>query len=278
MSDVEFEESWNSWHEARLRTVTAPHGIAALVATHWLSAEPQQLEGLEGSWRLDGGAIVGDDFTIDEGGETLVGGLLLRHFRRDDDVALRVLDPEAASRASVAGIDAYPADEAWALRGRFHPAEAGTTVEMNLVDGYVESSQLAGTIALEVDGRDVELVATGDASGMLVVFGDTTNGDETYRFRFLRLRADAGGGEIEVDFNRAFLPPCAFADFYVCPFPPPQNRLDVPVRAGEKAVVRRSAGEGGAGAGGAVAGSADLGGAAGGSADGGGAAAGSAVA
>ncbi|WP_368496833.1 DUF1684 domain-containing protein [Herbiconiux sp. A18JL235] len=242
MSDSEFEKAWGSWHEARLRTVTAPHGTASLVATHWLTAEPQRLHGLEGSWHLDDGAVVGDDFTIEEGGETLVGRLLLRHFRRDDDVAVRVLDPEATSRASVDGISAYSPDEAWVLKGRFTPAPVDATVELHLVDGYVESSRLAGTIALEVDGREVELVATGDASGMLVVFGDTTNGDETYRFRFLKLRADAGGGEIEVDFNRAYLPPCAFADFYVCPFPPPQNRLDVPVRAGEKSVVRSTEG------------------------------------
>ena len=69
----------------------------------------------------------------------------------------------------------------------------------------------------------------------------TTSGDETYRFRFLTLRADGGAGEIDVDLNRAYLPPCAFSDFYVCPLPPLQNRLTVPVRAGEKTVVRKEA-------------------------------------
>ncbi|MGD8194082.1 DUF1684 domain-containing protein [Herbiconiux sp. P18] len=234
----EFEQAWNAWHEARLRVVTAPHGLASLVATHWLSPEPQRLEGLEGDWCLDGAAIVGDGFTLEEGGEVLVGSRLLRHFRRDDEVALRVLDSEAASRASVTGIDAYIPDEAWVLKGQFTPAAEGSTVDLEEIDGYSESTELAGTVAVEIEGEQVEFVATGPRTGMQVVFADASSGAETYRFRFLKLRADGGAGPIEVDFNRAYLPPCAFADFYVCPLPPAQNRLSVPVRAGERHVTR----------------------------------------
>jgi hypothetical protein len=41
-------------------------------------------------------------------------------------------------------------------------------------------------------------------------------------------------GELTVDFNKAYNPPCAFNDYSTCPLPPAQNRLDLPVRAGEK--------------------------------------------
>ena len=51
--------------------------------------------------------------------------------------------------------------------------------------------------------------------------------------------ADADG-HVVVDFNRAYLPPCAFSDFYVCPLPPAGNRLDRPIRAGEKKVLLQS--------------------------------------
>lgn len=37
-----------------------------------------------------------------------------------------------------------------------------------------------------------------------------------------------------VDFNRAYNPYCAYNDRWVCPVPPPENRLDVPIEAGEK--------------------------------------------
>jgi uncharacterized protein (DUF1684 family) len=240
MSDAypsEFEAAWNSWHEARLRLVTAPHGIASLAGTHWLSPTPQTIDGLDGSWYLDGAAIVGDDFTIEEGGEVLVGRRIFRHFRRDDEVALRVLDPEAPTRASVAGIDAYMPDEAWVLRGRFEPAADGATLDVEEIDGYTETDALAGTVTVTIDGVEVALLATGSRTALEVVFADATSGSETYRFRFLTLRADGGAGPVEVDFNRAYLPPCAFADFYVCPLPPAQNRLPVPIPAGEKNIL-----------------------------------------
>ncbi|MCS5721413.1 DUF1684 domain-containing protein [Herbiconiux sp. CPCC 203406] len=249
-----FGEAWASWQTARLRAATAPYGLASLVATNWLSRSPQPLEGLPGTWRLDGGVIVGeglsgvDDVRLAEGGELELGRLLLRHHRRDDDVALRVLDPDAPSRAAVAGIDAFPPDPAWVLTGRFEPAADGSSVDIHEIDGYVESYALAGTVHLRIGGEEVALLATGARSGMQVVFSDTTSGGETYRFRFLRLRADVSNGHdggdsgapqpIEVDFNRAYLPPCAFADFYLCPMPAPQNRLRVAVRAGEKTVDR----------------------------------------
>jgi uncharacterized protein (DUF1684 family) len=239
-SPSEFEQALASWHEARLRLVTAPQGIAALVGTHWLTpgADPIAIERLDGTWRVEDGDIVGDDLTIEEGGEVLVGSRVLRHFRRDDEVALRVLDAEAPSRASVAGIDAYMPDEAWVLTGRFEAADEGATIDVEEIDGYTETSALAGTVTVMVGGEEVSLVATGPLTGMQVVFSDATSGIESYRFRFLKLRADGGTGPIEVDFNRAYLPPCAFADFYVCPLPPAQNRLTLPVRAGEKQVVR----------------------------------------
>jgi uncharacterized protein (DUF1684 family) len=233
----EFEESWQAWHRARMRTITGEHGLASLVATHWLSPDPQRLDGLDGEWYLDGSDIVGENFTIEQGGEVLVGGRVLRHFRRDDQVALRVLDPAAPTRAAVADVDAYMPDEAWDLTGRFTPALEGDTLAVEEIDGYVENESLAGTIALEIDGRPVEFVATGAPHSMQVVFSDATSGDETYRFRFLRLHAQPGSDEIEVDFNRAYLPPCAFADFYVCALPPAQNRLPLPIRAGEKKVI-----------------------------------------
>lgn len=241
-----FDEAWAGWRTARRRAATAPYGLASLVATNWLSPSPQSLEELPGTWWLDGGSIVGDgvpgneDVRLEEGSEVELGALLLRHHRRDDDVALRVLDPDAPSRAAVAGIHAFLPDPAWVLTGRFQPAADGASVDIHEIDGYVESYALAGTVHLQLGGEEVALLATGARSGMQVVFSDTTSGGETYRFRFLRLRASEGDGPqpIEVDFNRAYLPPCAFADFYLCPMPAPQNRLPVAVRAGEKTVDR----------------------------------------
>ena len=46
-------------------------------------------------------------------------------------------------------------------------------------------------------------------------------------------------GRTAIDFNRAYLPPCAFSDQFVCPLPAPGNRLPVRIAAGERAARRR---------------------------------------
>ncbi len=70
---------------------------------------------------------------------------------------------------------------------------------------------------------------------LFFVFADRTNGKETYGGgRFLYARAPDERGRVVLDFNRAYNPPCAFTPYSTCPLPPPENRLDLEVRAGEK--------------------------------------------
>ena len=82
----------------------------------------------------------------------------------------------------------------------------------------------------------------GYAGGLFLPFRDATNGTETYGAgRYLldsAKSADLGpGGEpgtLVLDFNFAFQPSCAFDPRFACPLAPPANRLDLPIRAGER--------------------------------------------
>lgn len=90
------------------------------------------------------------------------------------------------------------------------------------------------------DGIDYSLAAYWDDRELLLVFGDETNGDTSYGVgRFLRVLPDEDG-TITLDFNRAYLPPCAFSNFFNCPMPPRQNRFAVRVEAGERTVLAGS--------------------------------------
>jgi hypothetical protein len=65
-------------------------------------------------------------------------------------------------------------------------------------------------------------------------FTDATTGRQTYGGgRFLKAPLPAAGAT-ELDFNRAYNPPCAFTEYATCPIPLPQNRLDLAVTAGAK--------------------------------------------
>jgi uncharacterized protein (DUF1684 family) len=82
----------------------------------------------------------------------------------------------------------------------------------------------------------------GYAGGLYLPFGDATNGEETYGAgRYLldgAKSADLGGdparGTLVLDFNLAYHPSCAFDTRWACPLTPPENRLDLPIRAGER--------------------------------------------
>ena len=82
----------------------------------------------------------------------------------------------------------------------------------------------------------------GYAGGLFVPFRDATNGAQTYGAgRYLldaAKSADLGGdhvrGSLVCDFNFSYQPSCAFDPKWACPLAPPENRLDIPVPAGER--------------------------------------------
>ncbi|KQP70071.1 hypothetical protein ASF40_09580 [Microbacterium sp. Leaf288] len=233
--------------DARWRAVSSEHGIAALRHTHWLDTEPREYDGAPGVWRAVDGKVAGaglradapgapaDDVVLAPGEHLDVGSVRLKAISREGSPALRVFDPETPGRTRLRGILSFPHDDAWALPGIFRPAAEGEINVIRSVDGYEREEPAVGTIALEVDGSPVELTVTGDpAHGLSAVIADATSNIDAYRFRFLEIDAPAADGTVTVDFNQAYLPPCAFSDHYVCPLPPANNRLAVRVEAGER--------------------------------------------
>jgi len=237
--------AWERWRSERLATVTAPFGTASLDRTEWLSDEPRELAGLPGRWRgangvAVGGGIDGGEVRLAAGQEVEIAGLRVRGFDRHGS-GVRVFDPASTNRTSVRGIATYADDPAWRLVGRFRPAVDEVFVDVVAVDGLVSPARLAGEIDFETPEGPATLTVTGTAqAGYSAVLGDATNGVETYRFRFVDLGAgpSGSGDTFVVDFNRLFLPPCAFSSEYVCPTPLPGNRWTIPVRAGERTVDR----------------------------------------
>lgn len=82
----------------------------------------------------------------------------------------------------------------------------------------------------------------GYSGGLFIPFRDATNGHETYGAgRYLvdaaksaDLGSDEATGDLILDFNFATQPSCAFDPRWACPLAPPENRLDIEVRAGER--------------------------------------------
>lgn len=243
MGEHEFEAAFREWQRSRWQAVSAPYGTAALRHTHWLTADPAGFTGAPGRWHAEPAEVVGvlpdgAAVRLAPGEERDIDGVRLRAFERDGALALRVIDPDAPTRTSLVGIEVYPPSRERVVTGRFVPADDGATLDVTSVDGHESNDRLGGTIELEIDGVPVVLTVTRDDQGLSAVFADATSGGESYRFRFLRVPEPAADGTVAVDFNRAYLPPCAFSDEYVCPLPPLGNRWPVALRSGERIATR----------------------------------------
>ena len=135
----------------------------------------------------------------------------------------------------------FPPAEDWRVEAHLDRAVPGTGQEVELATstGQLRKMAIAGQLVFPVGGVEQRLVAylTHDAEGypvLFVPFRDTTSGKETYGAgRYVEVPYKEGDDSFDLDFNYAYNPSCAYSPTYDCPFPPPMNRLSVPVPAGE---------------------------------------------
>lgn len=166
-----------------------------------------------------------------------VGGLTLVVIRRGPRLALRVWDAKAPSLVAFKGLNWMPIDPKWRVSARFepHPRTQPRMKVLNVLGETVEM-QNPGAVVFAVGGKAYRLEAlleTDDADELFFLFRDGTSGKTTYgagRYLYTPLPKN---GRVDMDFNKAKNPPCAFTDFATCPLPPAANRLSVPIQAGE---------------------------------------------
>jgi uncharacterized protein (DUF1684 family) len=165
-----------------------------------------------------------------------LGSLRMHVIKRGKQRFLRVRDREHPARANFEGLKWYPPAPQWRLRARLETADAGATTPILNVLGQTEATPLAGALLFEVDGRPQRLTAlAGEGGELFVLFKDETSGHGSYPSgRFLDAPAPNAQGEVELDFNRAYNPPCAFTAFATCPVPPRGNALPLRIEAGER--------------------------------------------
>jgi uncharacterized protein (DUF1684 family) len=134
------------------------------------------------------------------------------------------------------GLRYFPENPALRFDAEVEPFDEHKHVQMQTSTGAVQEYIKYGTFQFEVDGKPAELTVyvSPDGGDAFVPFVDATSGSETYGAgRYLDLHYH-GGRQFHVDFNLAYNPWCAYSPRYSCPIPPQENRIQVPIRAGEK--------------------------------------------
>ena len=154
---------------------------------------------------------------------------------------MRVKDSEAATLKAFHGLDYFPLDRKWRIEARFEAAAEAREIPIPNALGFDEPILSPGHVVFTVGGQEHRLLAlddTGDGR-LFLVFGDQTNGRETYgggRFLYTDPPQD---GRVVLDFNRAYNPPCVFTPYATCPLPPRENRLPFADR-GRREELRRA--------------------------------------
>lgn len=256
---AEFASEWRAWREEQERRRASEHGFLAITSIRWLTETPERFDDAPGAWHTgpDGPVVELDDATLEIEGQTVTGvhrfgprpeswplaywatsteRVAIEVARRDGKDIVRPRHPNSPIRLRYTGTPTFEPDLRFVVEGRFEPFAVAREVTVgSVVDGLHVQYQAPGRLTFDLDGPR-SLVAFAAPGGALhVLFTDRTSGITTYpAVRSLNVPAPAPDGTVRIDFNRAVNLPCAYTPYATCPLPPPENRLDVGIEAGEQ--------------------------------------------
>ncbi len=167
------------------------------------------------------------------------GAVLLWVIDRGGEKYLRVKDAQAPARLHFHGLAWYKPEARYRVQARWVPYSTPHTLDITNKLGQVRAEPVPGYAEFLIDGRTERLTPTVEGGALFFVFRDATSRLETDGGgRFLTTPAPSYGmakeGTVELDFNQAVNPPCAYSPFATCPLAPRENRLPVAIPAGEK--------------------------------------------
>ncbi|MFZ0286577.1 MAG: DUF1684 domain-containing protein [Terriglobales bacterium] len=165
-----------------------------------------------------------------------MGSLRFYVIKRGARLGIRLKDLDTEAARNFHDLVFFPLDLNYRVTAKWIPSDGKKTVDVPNVLGDVTPTPIAGTVVFKLNGQELQLTDLGGnpSKGLFFVFNDLTSKTETYPGgRFL----DAGpvvNGMVELDFNRAYNPPCAVTPYATCPLAPKENRLAIAIPVGEK--------------------------------------------
>jgi hypothetical protein len=145
-------------------------------------------------------------------------------------------------RASFAGLPYFPYEPGMRVLADVEPAEGELIMIAGSGPEPTPFRQFA-TAVFELGGEPLRLAVywlEAYGGGVFLPFRDASSGSESYgagRYLLDTVKgADLGeqDGRLVLDFNFAYNPSCAYDPRWACPLAPPENRLAVAIRGGER--------------------------------------------
>lgn len=163
-------------------------------------------------------------------------GVSLEVIRRGDKIGLRMRDPGSPNRTGFKGLRYFPLNPSYRINAAFTAYDKLKAVPVPNVLGQLVAMDSPGYVEFTINGQRYRLEPVYETSkhdDLFFIFRDSTSKTETYEAgRFLHTPLPRNG-VVDLDFNRAYNPPCAFTEFATCPLPIKANQLNVRIPAGE---------------------------------------------
>ncbi len=218
-----------------------PKGAPAHAGTIVIDNGQARLEAEPGAGLLkDGVPVERTDLASDKDGadptEITLGTIRFYVIDRPGSLYLRVKDSASPLRKEFTGVDRYRVDREWAVAAHLERYDPPKTLTVPNFVGFEETVECPGVLTFRVGNTDYRLEPMSESEeDMWIVFGDATNGHDTYGGgRFVYIPAPDAEGNTVIDFNKSYNPPCVFTAFATCPLPIRENVLPLRVEAGEK--------------------------------------------
>ncbi len=224
---------WRQDYETRLR---AEDGWLAVAGLFWLHEGSNGIALAKSTVEFHSGRALLNGKELKPDGDVIkAGDVHLQVIKRADRFGVRVWDPNAATRREFSGLHWFPVNEAYRVTAKFVPYDPPKMIPITNILGVTEPEKCPGYAEFKLQGQAFRLEPVIEEPGKLFfIFRDLTSNHESYGSgRFLKSDMPVNG-EVSLDFNEAYNPPCAFTAFATCPLPPHHNRLAVRIEAGEK--------------------------------------------
>ncbi len=157
--------------------------------------------------------------------------------KRGGRYAIRLRDLNNPAFKEYKGLDFFPPSKKYKIEAQFISYNNQRKITIPTVIGTQTEMSSPGYVKFELEGREYKLQAfEGNAKNtkLFFIFKDETNGKESYEATRFMVSDVLENGKVDLNFNRAYNPPCAYTPYATCPLPPPQNYLQVRIEAGEK--------------------------------------------
>lgn len=137
-------------------------------------------------------------------------------------------------RRAFQGLHYFPENPELRLEVAVEPLLKPDEIEMQTSTGAVQVYTRYGRFQFTVEGQPAELTLYQSEGGFFLPFVDALAPKETYGAGRYLEPEELGGNQFLIDFNYAYNPYCAYNENWICPITPVENRLQIPIRAGEK--------------------------------------------